>query len=63
MAESLRDLAELNHVNSTLASLNFRYEALRASQATGEFNLGNTGSLTSRDKELNEFLMPLREDR
>ena len=63
MAESFRDLAELNHVNPTLAALNFRYEALRATQAIGEFCLGDTSNLPSCDEELNELLMPLRKDR
>lgn len=63
MAEGFRDLAELNHVKTTLPSLIFRYEALMAIQASGELNLCNAGSLPSCDKELNKFLMPLREDR
>lgn len=62
VAEGLRDLAELNHVKATLPSLILRNEALVTTQAGSEINLRNAGSLTSCDKELNEFLMPLRED-
>lgn len=63
MTEGLGDLAELDHVDPTFPSLHFRYEALRAPKAISEFDLGDTGSLASCDEELNEFLMPLREDR
>lgn len=63
MTERFRDLTELNHVNAALTSLNLRNEALGASQAIGEFDLSDPGSLTGCDEELNEFLMPLREER
>jgi hypothetical protein len=63
VAERFSDLTELNHVNPTLTSLDLGHEALRTSQATGELNLSDAGGLTSRDEELNEFLMPLREER
>ena len=63
VAEGLGDLAELDHVNAALTSLYLRHKALRPSQAIGEFNLSDAGSLTGRDEELDEFLMPLREER
>ena len=62
MAEGFRDLTELNHVKASLPSLVLRYEALMATQTAGELDLCNAGCLTGCDKELNEFLMPLRED-
>lgn len=63
LPQGFSDLAKFNHVNPTLAALYFRYEALRATQAIGEFYLGDTSSLPGRDEELDEFLMPLRKDR
>jgi hypothetical protein len=63
VAERFRHLAELDHVNSALPSLHFRHKALVAAQASGKLHLSNTGSLAGTDKELNEFLMPLGEDR
>lgn len=62
-ARGLPHLTELNHVDSALTSFNLRYEALRATQESSELDLSNAGSLTCCDEELNEFLMPLREDR
>ena len=63
MAEGFRDPAERHHVKPVLPPLNLRHEALRAPQEGCELNLRNAGSLPSCDKELDEFLMPLREDR
>jgi hypothetical protein len=63
VAKGFGDLAELNHVDPTLAPLNLRHEALRTIQAGGQLDLGDAGCPTCRDEELNEFLMPLREDR
>ena len=63
MSEGFGDLTELDYINATLAPLNFRYEALGAVQAGGKLDLSDAGSLPCRAKELNEFLMPLREDR
>lgn len=63
MAEGFRDLTELDHVHAALAMLNLRDEALMATQAGGKLYLRDAGSLTCCDKELDKFLMPLREDR
>ena len=63
MAEGFGDLTELHHVNAALPAFNLRYKALRASQAIGEFDLSDPSRLTGCDEELNEFLMPLREER
>ncbi len=63
MTEGFSDLAKLDHIDPTFAPLDFRHEALGAIQASGQFHLGNAGSLTGFNEESNEFLMPLREDR
>jgi hypothetical protein len=61
VAKRLRDLTELNHVNATFPALDLRHEALMAAQSCGELNLRDAGSLPNCDKELDKFLMPLRE--
>lgn len=63
VAEGFGDLTELDHVNPALTSLDLRYEALWASEAIGELHLSDARGLASRDEELNELLMPLREER
>ena len=63
MAEGFSDLTELDYVNATLAPLNLRHKTLMAVQAGSKLDLSDAGGLTCRDKESNEFLMPLREDR
>lgn len=62
-AESLCQLAELYHVQATLASLHLRHEALWLPQPLRELNLSDAGGLPRGRDEADQLLMPLREDR
>lgn len=62
-AESLCQLAELYHVQATLAPFHLRHEALWLSQPLRELDLGDACRLPRRSDEGDELLMPLREDR
>ena len=61
--ERFRDLTELDHLHAALASFHLRLETLIAVQTGGKFDLRAVGNLAGRDKEMDEFLMPLGEDR
>lgn len=63
MAQRLRDLTELDHVQATLASLYFRDKALRLPEPLRELDLSEASRPSHRSDEGDELLMPLRENR